>query len=419
MAAGDSQRQINELIAQVRRDPSVSDTVRVLIDLLQRQLEILQREHDALKKALGPRYKRALQRGKMEEDLGPDLLTWVSTSVVVFIGLYVVRQWLKGPQFTEKVKAKGKIAVVTGANAGIGKQLVRELNLRGVKVYMLCRDVEKGRQAVKDLFSRYGCDMTRMLVRRCDLTDFSSIRDFAEEFKRGTKQRDRLVQLNGEFLEEDHVDVLINNAGIMFYPKFETTADGHEMAWQSNYLGHFLLTELLLPKLERSPDGGRVVNVSSKVHLKADSVDPEIVASKQHYSRFKMGGMTYARSKLAQVMHAVALTKRSREKDSGTKLTINACHPGVCNTTLIRMPFYTDYISKLFAPFVWFFLKTDQDGAQTPLYLALSKKVDGVSGKYFSDCSEADAHPLAADEHACNVLYNYSIEACGLDRSRY
>lgn len=74
-------------------------------------------------------------------------------------------------------------------------------------------------------------------------------------------------------------------------------------------------------------------------------------------------------------MHAVALTKRSREKDSGTKLTINSCHPGVCNTTLVRMPFYTDYVSKLFAPFVWFLLKTDQDGAQTPLHLALSKKV--------------------------------------------
>lgn len=82
-------------------------------------------------------------------------------------------------------------------------------------------------------------------------------------------------------------------------------------------------------------------------------------------------------------MHAVALTKRSREKDSGTKLTVNSCHPGVCNTTLIRMPFYQNYISKIFSPFVWFFLKTDQDGAQTPLYLALSKKVDGVSGKYF------------------------------------
>lgn len=76
--------------------------------------------------------------------------------------------------------------------------------------------------------------------------------------------------------------------------------------FQTLFSGHFLLTELLLPKLERSPDGGRVVNVSSKVHLKADSVDPEIVASKQHYSRFKMGGMTYARSKLAQVRPAMA-----------------------------------------------------------------------------------------------------------------
>lgn len=78
--------------------------------------------------------------------------------------------------------------------------------------------------------------MTRMLVRHCDLTDFSSIRDFSEEFKRGTYMREYLCEFMG-ILEEDHVDILINNAGIMFYPKFETTADGHEMTWQSNYLG--------------------------------------------------------------------------------------------------------------------------------------------------------------------------------------
>jgi NAD(P)-dependent dehydrogenase (short-subunit alcohol dehydrogenase family) len=120
-----------------------------------------------------------------------------------------------------------------------------------------------------------------------------------------------------------------------------------------------LLTELLLPKLEKSPEGGRIVNVSSKVHLHADSVAPEIIASEQHYSRFKPTG-TYARSKLAQVMHAVALTKRSREKDSGTKITANSCHPGVVNTSLVRIPLYQNYIKKLFLPVLWFLWKTEQ-----------------------------------------------------------
>ncbi|KAH7702118.1 oxidoreductase [Aphelenchoides avenae] len=268
----------------------------------------------------------------MEEDGGPDIWPFVGTAIAVFVVLYLVRQWIKGTQFTEKVKAKGKIAAVTGASAGIGQQLVRELNLRGVKVYMLCRDVDKGRQAASELFSRYGCDMTRMLVRRCDLADFASIRQFAKEFDS----------------EEDHLDILINNAGMTFHPKFEKTVDGHEITWQSNYLGHFLLTELLLPKLEKSPEGGRVVNVSSTLHLTADSVAPEIIASEHHYSRFKdllMQPGTYSRSKLAQV--------------------------------------------------------------------------DSVSGKYFSDCKEAKAHPLVKDAHQCEVLYNYSIEACGLDKSQY
>jgi hypothetical protein len=74
-------------------------------------------------------------------------------------------------------------------------------------------------------------------------------------------------------------------------------------------------------------------------------------------------------------MHAAALTKRLREKDPGTKLTINACHPGAVNTTICRMPIYQDYLRHIFAPLLWFIFKTAQDGAQTPLFLALSKKV--------------------------------------------
>lgn len=83
-------------------------------------------------------------------------------------------------------------------------------------------------------------------------------------------------------------------------------------------------------------------------------------------------------------MHAVALTKRLREHDPSTKVTVNACHPGVVNTNLIRhTPAAWGPIRKIISPFLWFFFKTDYDGAQTPLYLSLSKKVDGISGKYF------------------------------------
>lgn len=336
----------------------------------------------------------------LEEESGwlPDLLTLTCIALFAFIVMYALRQWIKGAQFTEKVSARGKVAIVTGANSGIGKQLARELNMRYVKVYMACRSVARGNEAARALKTQYGCDMTRLCVRHCDLSDFASVRRFAEEFNK----------------EENKLDILVNNAGIMGYPRFEKTVDGHELTWQSNHLGHFLLTELLLPALERSEDGGRVVNVSSKLHLNADTVDPEVCDSPKHFSRWVK---TYARSKLANVMHCVALTKRIRTNNSASKLTANSCHPGTVDTSLVRLEWFQKYVKTIFAPIIWFVLKTELDGAQTPLYLALSKKVAGVSGKYFSDCKEAKMHPLAEDELACEILYNNSLEQCGLNRS--
>lgn len=81
-------------------------------------------------------------------------------------------------------------------------------------------------------------------------------------------------------------------------------------------------------------------------------------------------------------MHAVALTNRIRWKNSSSKLTVNSCHPGCVNTNLVRIKFF-NVIKKIIKPFLWFFIKTDRDGAQTPLYLALSKEISGISGKYF------------------------------------
>lgn len=156
---------------------------------------------------------------------------------------------------------------------------------------------------MRDLFGRYGCDMTRMVVLECDLASFDSIHRCVAEFS----------------AQEEKLDILVNNAGVMLYPRFEKTVDGHEMTWQSNYLGgfggiegggsmggtdwmvvtgHFLLTELLLQKLEKSEDGGRIVNQSSALHLNADTVDMEVCDSKAHFGRWMI---TYARSKLGNV----------------------------------------------------------------------------------------------------------------------
>ena len=230
---------------------------------------------------------------------------------------------------------------------------------------MMCRDVEKANAAVRDLAVKYGCDTTRLIVMHGDLANFATIRNFVDEFNK----------------KEDKLDILINNAGIAFYPRFEKTVDGHEIIFQTNYLGHFLLTQLLLPMLEKS-EAARIVNMSSVVHRRADNVDPETVESREKFTRYTA---PYSRSKLANVMHATTLTKKLRQEDPTTKITINACHPGVVNSEISRnSPFGGSFLKKVGAPLVWLFMKTDYDGAQTPVFLALSKKVDGISGKYFA-----------------------------------
>jgi len=333
----------------------------------------------------------------MDEEDSFDFLSYATVLIILAAGLYFVRKFFKGTQFTENVKAKGKVIIVTGASAGIGKQIARELNIRGGKVYMMCRDLEKANAAVRELASKYGCDPTRLIVIQGDLADFSSVRKFVNEFSK----------------QEERLDILINNAGIGYYPRFEQTIDGHEVTFQTNYLGHFLLTHLLLKKLEKS-DSPRIVNLSSWLHLYADNTDQETVESKKKYSKTLY---TYARSKLANVQHAVTLTKKLREEDPTTKITINACHPGSVDTEFPRNTILGNKtVKKIFSLFLWLFLKTEYDGAQTPLFLALSKKIDGVSGKYFAECKEAKVHPLVNDKDACDTLYNYSMIACGLNK---
>lgn len=328
----------------------------------------------------------------VSEEESDSFVTYVLVFVVGAAAIFLIRRYFKGAQFNEHVSAKGMVAVVTGANSGIGLETVRGLNIAKAKVYMLCRNEERGAEA-KIKLAQMGCDATRLINQKCDLADFNSIRDCAKEILK----------------EEPKIDILINNAGVMFYPKYEKTVDGHEMTWQSNHLGHFLLTELLMPALEKAPKA-RIVIVSSDLHRKSKALDLSTIDDKKKFGFFD----PYNRSKLANVMHARGLTRRLHRLGVH-HVVANSLHPGVVNSNLPRStPLLKTPIRQITAPFRWLFLKTDRDGAQTSLYLALSKKVDGVSGKYFAECKLASENPLALNDQACDDLYNYSLEQCGV-----
>ncbi|GMR42896.1 hypothetical protein PMAYCL1PPCAC_13091, partial [Pristionchus mayeri] len=298
----------------------------------------------------------------------------------------------KGAHFTEEVSMEGKVVAVTGVNTGIGLETAKELNLRGAKVYMLCRSEKRAEEGKKKMIES-GCDGSRLIFSQCDLSKFASVRRCAE----------RMIEA------EPRLDVLVNNAGIMFYPQFELTEDGHEMTWQSNHLGPFLLTELLLPLLRKAEEG-RIVCVSSAIHHKSEPLDFSTIDSESSFSRLQ----PYNRSKLANVMYARDLARRLRE-EGVTNVTVNSLHPGVVATELPRhLPFFIRPLSFL----AGYFMKSEKDGAQTSLYLSMANEVKGVSGGYYDECARAKESRLARDDETCKRLYEYSKKAVGLEIER-
>merc|ERR1719150_1217356 len=158
--------------------------------------------------------------------------------LVVALLLYLLRRWMQGPaRVSEDVKLEGKTVVITGANTGIWKATAMDMSKRGAKVVILCRDMEKAEAAAAEVR-----DATKgeVIVHKLDLADLASVRECAEQL--------------GNSLEK--IDILINNAGIMACPKMKTK-DGFEMQFGTNHVGHFLLTNLLMPLLKKAAPGAR------------------------------------------------------------------------------------------------------------------------------------------------------------------
>ncbi|XP_035745686.1 retinol dehydrogenase 12, partial [Egretta garzetta] len=291
------------------------------------------------------------------------------------------RRYVAGGQCKSAAKLEGKVAIITGANTGIGKETARDLARRGARVIVACRDIAKAEAAASEIRAETGNQ--QVIVKKLDLADTKSIREFAEKF----------------LAEEKELHILINNAGVMLCP-YSKTADGFEMHLGVNHLGHFLLTFLLLERLKQSAPA-RIVNVSSLAHHGG-----QIRFHDLHGERSYNRGLAYCHSKLANVLFTRELARRLQ----GTKVTANVLHPGSVYSELVRHSFVMTWLWKIFS----FFLKTPQEGAQTSVYCAVAEELDSVTGQYFSDCQPAYVSPRGRDDETAKKLWSVSCELLGI-----
>ena len=274
-----------------------------------------------------------------------------------------------------------KTFIITGANTGIGRITARELAKRGDRVILACRSKDKTTPVIDELKRETGNDKIEYV--HLDLGDLASVRACAEE----------LLARNTPF------DGLINNAGLA--GQRGETKDGFELTFGTNHLGHYLLTRLLLPRLQEAGEA-RIVNVSSQSHFQAKGID---WAALQKPTKTVTALKEYEVSKLANVLFTKELARRL----AGTKVTTYAVHPGVVATDVWR---------RVPAPFRWVmkkFMVTPEQGALSSLRCATDPELAHETGRYYTASGkEKKPNPLADDTALAATLWQKSAEWTGL-----
>lgn len=278
----------------------------------------------------------------------------------------------------------GKIVIVTGANSGIGKATARQLADLGATVVLACRCKERAEAALCEL----NCVEGRCFdLLPLDLADLDSVRAFAMAFA----------------AKYDHLDALINNAGILGRRRAETK-QGFEMSFGVNYLGAFLLTMLLLPLLEKS-EQGRIVMMTSVAHAWG-TVRFDDFNYTRGYNRFA----AYGHSKLCNLLFTRALAQKLRAR--GSRVTINAVHPGIVATDIV-VNRANDRFRWVASAMKLFFLTSDE-GAKTSVYLVSDPALCQTSGEYFYRCKVEPSSEASKNLASANRLYDVSLNLCGL-----
>jgi NAD(P)-dependent dehydrogenase (short-subunit alcohol dehydrogenase family) len=278
---------------------------------------------------------------------------------------------------------RGKVCAVTGANSGIGRATAEELARMGATVILVCRDRARGEEARDAIASETGNAAAELIV--ADLASLGSTRRLAEAIK----GRGRL-------------DVLVNNAGVII-GKRTVTPDGLEATFVINYLSHFLLTNLLLETLKASAPS-RVVNVTSDAHYRGHIDFGNLQRERRYIS---IGA--YSQSKLAQVLFTHELARRLE----GSGVAANCVHPGGVRTHWGDEGGLFGIGVRIARPF----LLSPEKGAETVVYAASAKEMEGVTGKYLTRKRVEEPSKESSDEGISKRLWDVSLELSGLATS--
>ena len=284
----------------------------------------------------------------------------------------------------------GKTVVVTGSTGGIGRATALGLAMMGARVAVTGRDAERTNDTAREIRAASGGQVDAFVA---DLSSQSQVR-----------------RLAGELLERlPRIDVLLNNAG-GYWSTRRVSADGLEYTFSLNHLAPFLLTNLLLDRLQHTASelgaAARVVVVSSYVH-KQGRIDFADIQCEHGYT----GARAYSQSKLANILFAYELARRF----DATSVVANALHPGVVSTSLgVADPSRTQ---RLIVPLVRTLMKSPAQGAATSIYLAAATELNGVTGRYFVNSKPKRSSKLSYDRVTAARLWQVSADLVGLDVS--
>ncbi|XP_014868535.1 PREDICTED: retinol dehydrogenase 11-like isoform X1 [Poecilia mexicana] len=332
-------------------------------------------------------------------------------TVVASLSVFLVLKWMKRRRyFTELKRLDGKTVLITGGNSGTGKETAVALATRGARVIIACRDPEKAEEAVREI--KLQSRSFNVFHMELDLANLRSVRDFCKKFLQKEKSLHILVNNAGKFMlpgykthpiKTGQCSIMPRSCHVMHFPTesssgmpgiLDWTDDGFSMCFGVNHLGHFLLTNLLLPRLkECAPSRVITLTCSSYKYQKLDFQD-------LNYNLLPF--FTYCRSKLANIYFSQELARITE----GKGVTSYAVHPGFVQSG------WTCHFSFLFRMFMqvimWMFSVPCEIGAQTVIYCAVSDEAAKHSGGYFVDCQPATLRPFARDAGVAKKLWEAS-----------